>query len=152
MRAFGVAQIFHATLVNVTVDHSSSDTGGGIYASGDYRDDERPTLRLVNCKITDNVSTKYGGGLYGNGVDIFAEGVFFSDNTADADSKRYKKENDVFADMIASCSTCWTTHYQSSPCPEQFASIDEGLINIEYYPDIGPDTQPHSYTCVTKEN
>lgn len=156
MRGFGVAKIPHATLVNVTIDHSSSDTGGGIYASGDYRDDKRPTLRMVNCKVTDNVAINYGGGLYGHGVDVFAEGVFFAHNTGNADSRRYKNEVDVFADMTASCSDCWSTHYESSPCPnEQFVSIDEGLVNIEYYPSGGPSpdsTPPHSYTCVPKEN
>ena len=153
MRGFGVAKKPDVTLVNVTIDHSSSDFGGGIYASGDYRDDERPTLQMVNCKITDNIATTFGGGLYGHGVNISAEGVFYSQNTGDAQSRRYKRENDVFADMTASCSSCWTTHYKSSPCPdEQFVSIDEGVTNIEYVPGPAPTEQPHSYTCVPKEN
>ena len=41
--------------------------------------------------------------------------------------------NGVFVDMTASCSDCWSSAIDGSPCPEQeFKSIDEGPISLQY--------------------
>lgn len=135
------------TLTNVTIDENTSDYGGGIYAYGGYRGGLRTALHMIDCKVLNNKAENWGGGLYIEGADVADEGVLFTNNVGYTQTKK-PEENDVYANMNAGCSTCWSSHFHSSPCPDKgYVSNDEGPIQM--YPEKTP--APRSYSCTPKE-
>ena len=68
------------TLSNVTADGNEGNYGGGIQVVGQYRGDNRTTLTMIICKVTNNKGSVWGCGLYAHGSNIFLEGVMFKKN------------------------------------------------------------------------
>ena len=143
------------TLNNVTIDGNAGHSGGGISAVGEYRGDDRPTLTMIDCKVTNNIADYRGAGIYVDGAALFLKGVMFKDNVDKGSNPRKDIENDVYLDMNANCQDCWTSSIDISQCPEdEFKTIDEGSISFDSYP-YGPDgpgapVDPRSYSCVPK--
>lgn len=144
------------TLNNVTIDGNAGWSGGGISALGQYRGDDRPTLTMIDCKVTNNIADYRGAGIYVDGAALFLKGVMFKDNVDKGTKPRTKDtENDVYLDMNANCNDCWTSSIDISQCPEdEFKTIDEGSISVDLYP-YGPDgpgapVDPRSYSCLPK--
>ena len=142
------------TLNNVTIDGNAGHSGGGISAVGEYRGDDRPTLTMIDCKVTNNIADYRGARSYVEGAALFLKGVMFKDNVDKGSKPRKDIENDVYLDMNANCHDCWTTALTFRSAEDEFKTIDEGSISVDLFP-YGPDgpgapVDPRSYSCVPK--